>query len=195
MRECLQGKGPRMEEKKRKGGFAGEGQGLRQGTRETASVDRLKAKTEDSSPEEVPTFASEREHIRSLKGDRGGQNSSQLGAASTCPPQQSLLLPFPYPGGCRAKRPDRPSAMHARDLALPAQPPFCCFSHRCSFHFLSWQFRQGVEAGVVPSTQGFPSCAKSGLGGQVLPHLGVPKGEHAPLEPVPAPEQLPLAWI
>lgn len=28
----------------------------------------------------------------------------------------------------------------------------------------------------MPSTQGFPSCAKSGLGGQVLPHLGVPKG-------------------
>ncbi|KAG8508183.1 hypothetical protein J0S82_001292, partial [Galemys pyrenaicus] len=33
--------------------------------------------------------------------------------------------------------------------------------HKCSFHFLSWQFRLGVEAGVVPSTQGFPSCAKS----------------------------------
>lgn len=66
--------------------------------------------------------------------------------------------------------------MCARDLALPSQPPFCCFSHRCSFHFLSWQFRLGVEAGVVPGTQGFPSCAKSGLGGQVLPHPGVPKG-------------------
>ena len=67
--------------------------------------------------------------------------------------------------------------MHAKDLALPAQPPFCCFSHRCSFHFLSWQFRLGVEAGVVPSTQGFPSCAKSGLGGQVLSHLEMPKGD------------------
>lgn len=69
--------------------------------------------------------------------------------------------------------------MRARDLALPAQPPFCCFSHRCFFHFLSWQFRLGVEARVVPSTQGFPSCAKSGLGGQALPHLGGPKG-HMP---------------
>lgn len=162
MRECLQGKGPRMEEKKRKGGFAGEGQGLRQGTRETASVDRLKAKTEDSSPEELPTFASEREHIRSLKGDRGGQNSPQLGAASTCPPQQSLLLPFPYPGGCRAKRPDRPSAMHARDLALPAQPPFCCFSHRCSFHFLAGSLGREWKPELCPAPRGSQAVLNQG---------------------------------
>lgn len=29
----------------------------------------------------------------------------------------------------------------------------------------------------MPSTQGFPSCAESGLGGQVLPHLGGPQGD------------------
>lgn len=65
--------------------------------------------------------------------------------------------------------------MCARDLALLAQPPFCCFSHRCSFHFLSWQFSLRVEARVVPCTQGFPSC-KSYVGGQVLSRLGVPNG-------------------
>jgi hypothetical protein len=65
--------------------------------------------------------------------------------------------------------------MCARDLALLAQPPFCFFSHRCSFHFLSWQFRLGVETGVVPSTQGLPSCAKSGWGRvpkRNMPHRG-----------------------
>lgn len=65
--------------------------------------------------------------------------------------------------------------MHARDLTLPAQPPFCCFFHRSSFHFLNWQFRLRVEAGVVPSTQGLLSCAKSGLRGYAFPYLEVLK--------------------
>lgn len=51
--------GPQDRGEKERGGLAGEGKGPRQGAWEAVIVDRQKARTEDSSPQEVPIFASE----------------------------------------------------------------------------------------------------------------------------------------
>lgn len=132
--------------------------------------------------------------ISPQRGTRWPERSPAWGS-STCPPQQSLLLPSPYPGGCRAEKTRQAFAMHARDLALPAQPPFCCFSHRCSFHFLSWQFRLGVEAEeLCPAPRGSQAVPSQGWGLSFPTSKGYPRG-HAPPGPVLNPKQLPLAWF
>jgi hypothetical protein len=71
--------GPKDRRAKERRGLTGGGKGPKQGVREAVSMDRQKARTEDSSPQEVSTFASEQELILSPEEDREARMVTSLG--------------------------------------------------------------------------------------------------------------------